>query len=97
VNDGYKTDNLEFCSALLYLYGEDCLLSIDAANNRAEMTLDLPSEDCKLLRDEFDRDELTIQLRSYCRIFSALLHHVRRTRNALGQRWDSPRWIEGRG
>jgi hypothetical protein len=92
MNDGYKSDDLEFCAALLYLYGEESLLSIDCTNTRAIVMLDVPSEDAKILREQFVRDELSILLKSYCRIFSSLVHQVRRTRTALGQRWDSPRW-----
>ncbi len=97
MNDGYQSDDIEFCAALLYLYGEESLLTIDASQSRTVVTLDIPSEDAKILREQFDRDELSILLRSYCRVHSSLLSRVRRTRTALGQQWTSPTWQNGRG
>jgi hypothetical protein len=97
-NDSYQSDDLEFCAALLYLYGEESLLSLDATGFRAVVTLDVPSEDAKILREQFDNDELAISsLKAYVKVYFTLMNRVRVTRKSEFRQWNSPSWITGRG
>jgi hypothetical protein len=94
----YQSDDIEFSAAMLYLYGEEALLAIDTSSARAVLTLDVPSEDAKIYREQFDADELSISsLRAYCKVYSALMNRVRKTRTSLGQQWCSSGWIAGKG
>jgi len=98
MNDSYQSDDLEFCAALLYLYGSESLLSIDATQFRAVVTVDIASEDAKIMREQFDNDELAISsLKAYVKVYFELTNRVRVTRKSEFRQWNSPSWIAGKG
>ncbi|MGE5052936.1 MAG: hypothetical protein ACM3WP_02135 [Acidobacteriota bacterium] len=98
MNDGYKTDDLAFSAALAYLFGQESITQIDATQFHAVVTIDCPSEDAKLYRDQFDRHELAISsLKAYVKVLDDLRARCRRTRTSEFQVWQSPAWIAGRG
>jgi hypothetical protein len=92
--DGYQTDDIAFCAALLYVFTEDALTTIDLQNGKAMFSLAVASLDARIYREEFDRGELNIlDLKSYMRTFSWLskiIREMRRDGQIIWQRDNKP-------
>ena len=97
MNRTYQCDDLAFGAGLLYAYGKEALLAIDASDFRALVTVDIPEEEAKIMREQFDNDEMSISsLKAYTKIYDDLLNQVRRVRKSNFKQWQSPAWINGR-
>jgi hypothetical protein len=104
-NDEYQTDDIFFAVALMFVYGEECLLKIstDPTVNRERKrssvyTLNLPSCDAAILFDDFKSGNLAISdLLSYIRTYSFITRLLRNMRYRNEEEWCSPSWIAGRG
>src|ERR1039458_1550950 len=96
--DGYVTDDLFFAVTLAYLYGFDSILKIDATiSSRILFTLDIESEDCKILAGDFERGDVSVQPKVFCQIYSRVTKKLRDIQRMDDGIWTSPAWINGRG
>jgi hypothetical protein len=94
--DGITTTDLAFCSALMYIFTEDALTTIDLQNGKAMFSLAVPSLDADEYRKEFDENRLSISdLKTFMRTFSWLTKKMRDMRRDNETVWTREEFTVG--
>jgi len=89
--DGFSTNSLPFSSVLAYLYGlDESLRKIDTRDRLIKFEWAIPSEDAKILINQFDLDELTVQARSFTKAYGQLTQLLRDIRHSGNPVWLAP-------
>jgi len=94
VKELYVTDDLDFGCLLCYLYGFEVLHVIEHEGIRATLKLAVPSEDAKILHEEFITDQTTVVLFPYVKVRAKMNRALRDAKKAGGQ-WTSENWRNG--
>jgi hypothetical protein len=94
--DGFKTDGIGFSAVLAYLYSMDSLLRVDLERGPI-FHWDIPSEDAKILLDDWNSDTLTVQANSFLKAYSQITRLLRDLQRTGQTSWVSTSWINGRG
>jgi hypothetical protein len=76
------------------LYGEASMLKIENDNRVTTFTFDIPEEDNRILRDQFDKDELILQAKSFAKAYWAITAILKQMRHTGETEWNAPRTTE---
>ena len=93
--DGYITTSPFMAALLCYLYQFESLLRIDGSG--PAFHFDIASEDGKTLEEQWERDELTVQIASYTKNYARIIGQLKKLHREGKQSWVSSKWVSGRG
>ena len=103
-NDGFTTQDLAFCVAMMYTFGDESLLRIEplgGVNNPRRrgqsFVLDIPSLDAKTYHAEFTAGTFGISnLLAYIKTYNGVIQILKDMHRRGEVEWTSPSWIAGR-
>jgi|SRR5229473_4544219 len=102
-NDGFTTQDLAFCVAMMYTFGDEALTKIEPAEDsnsrrRAQkFVLDIPSLDAAEYFKEFHAGTFGISnLLAYIKTYNNVIQILKEMHKRGETEWSSPSWIAGR-
>jgi hypothetical protein len=93
MNDGYSTKDIWEASCLAMYHPVSGINLLD--NYNAEWFFDCASEDAKILRDEYNNHQLSVDLLAFVHSYNTLVQEQNRVRRSGLPGWRSPAWIRG--
>jgi hypothetical protein len=81
------TSDIFFASVLHYLYGEASMLKIESEGRLSTFTFDIPEEDNRILREQFDADTLVLQAKSFAKSYWAITAMLKQMRRNCETSW----------
>lgn len=94
----FKTQNIWIAAAICYLYGRESVVQIEDLDNRTtEYGLAAPSEDIKIVLEEYDEDRLALSsAKAFVSSFNHVIGRQKEMRRHGETHWTSPEWIAGK-
>src|SRR5258708_27130531 len=90
--DTFLTQQIVFCAAMLYVFGEEALSQIQLDDGKPTFSLTVPSLDAEEYFNEFRTGRLAISdLKSYSQIYANLTHGLKEMNRREELVWLAPR------
>jgi len=103
VKELFETNDIWFAACLVFTYGKESLAKItdtEISDSRRRLTtyaLAVPSEDVKILREEYDTDQLALSsAKSFVGAYNSIIHRQRKMRERDETAWCSQDWVLGK-
>ena len=95
MNDGWVVNSPFMAALICYLYTWESLLKIEMDGPRFHF--DVASEDGKILEEQWQKDELNVQVGSYIKTYVRIIGILKKLHREGRQSWVSESWVSGRG